>query len=73
MAEFADGLPGWLDKRTGMPLSWQHFQYGLAAIRRLTVRKQIALHNAVFMAKSKAEDRKAWMSDLMIAAGYRDT
>jgi hypothetical protein len=65
------GLPGWVGI-DGNPLSWKHYQYGLQFLRRIKAREQLSLHNAVFMAQAKSEDRQSWKSELEIAAGLRD-
>ena len=67
--EFAYGLPAWCDER-GMPLSWKHFQYGLAYLRRKKVRDELGLHNAVFMANAKDDHRRNWQNEMRMLAGY---
>lgn len=69
LVEFCQAFPAWVDA-TGAPLSWKHYNYGLAYLRRKRVMDEISMHNAVFMASAKDDNRRSYQSDMRMLAGY---
>lgn len=47
-----------------MPLSWQHYQYGLRHIARENLRGQLAMAQAMRMAGIVKEDWEAYQRDM---------
>lgn len=69
MAEFARAFPAWVGE-SGAPLSWRHFVAGLRHLTQHHAREQIRTHDAVGMTNAKDADRKAWLRDVKLTAGW---
>jgi hypothetical protein len=54
----------------GYPLSWRHFQYGLARLGRSDAQHDIRLANAVTAAHAQKQDAKDWFRKQRMAAGW---
>lgn len=64
MAEFADRLPGWCDRATGLPLSWRHFVYGQRYLGRAFMREQLQHADAARIAHhASGEEYTTWLRD----------
>lgn len=64
--EFASGLPGLLHTEgpeQGYPLSWRHYVYGLAYLRRERLREMLRLSEAV-RAAGAVKGYEEWQADL---------
>jgi hypothetical protein len=59
-----------LCNREGVPLSWQHFVYGMAALRRLDARESLRLAGAVGAPNQKKEDYEKWRQQQLQAGDY---
>lgn len=68
LAEFAEGLPAWVGP-DGYPLSWRHFVYGLAYIRRRNARAKIEMASAMRIAKADQQGFEAWRREVSMYAG----
>lgn len=63
MATFCHRLPAWCGP-DGLPLSWRHFQYGLAYLGRDHLRWQLGLAQAGRLAQADTEGFRSWTQDL---------
>lgn len=60
---FVTYRPAWVGK-DGFPLSWQHFQYGLAHIARESLRQQLSRAQSGRMARVAKEDWEVYQRDV---------
>jgi hypothetical protein len=63
VAEFAAAFPAWIERdgpERGYPLSWVHYVYGMAHLRRAALREQTRMADATRAAGLVKEDFKAW-------------
>ncbi len=69
LVEFVGGMPGWVG-RDGFPLSWQHYHYGLAFLRRNEARKKLVGAEIARAVKTKDEDYQSWRRSNNMLAGF---
>jgi hypothetical protein len=54
----------------GVPKSWHHYVYGMAALRRMDVRDAIRMAGAVGAPQQKQEDYHKWREMQLQAGDY---
>lgn len=60
---FVTYRPAWVGK-DGMPLSWQHYIYGLRHIAREQMRQQLWWAQATRMSRVLKDDWESWQRDV---------
>lgn len=64
MSTFCLQFPAWCGD-DGMPRSWRHYQYGLAALGRKHTRDEIQMAEAARAAAAEQKDYRDWRRDLI--------
>ena len=54
----------------GLPVSWQHYQYGLRSLGRCVARESLRFAQAMRMAQTDKESFKGWAAEQASAAGW---
>jgi hypothetical protein len=67
LAEFAAAFPAWIERdgpEKGYPLSWAHYVYGMAHLRRASLREQLRAAEAVRAGNLVTDAWKEWLKDV---------